>query len=80
MTQQQKKFILAYQLLDSTVSYASCSWTVLNETNRAYPKLIAKIQVYMSNKTQNSNYFSLLRKLGSYKNMLNIEICLTQWQ
>ena len=25
----------------------------------------------MSNKTQNSNYFSLLQKSGSYKNMLN---------
>ena len=25
----------------------------------------------MSNKTQDSNYFSLLRKSGSYKNMLN---------
>ena len=25
----------------------------------------------MSNKTQNSNYVSLLRKSGSYKNMLN---------
>ena len=34
MTQQQKKFILAYQLLDSTVSLASYSWTALNETNR----------------------------------------------
>ena len=26
---------------------------------------------YMSNKTQNSNYFSLLQKSGSYKNTLN---------
>ena len=43
----------------------------MNETNRTYPNLVAKIQVYMSNKTQNSNYFSLLRKSGSYKNMLN---------
>ena len=53
MTQQQKKFILAYQLLDSTVVYASRSWTVVNETNRTYPNLVAKIQVYMSNKAQN---------------------------
>ena len=43
----------------------------MKETNQTYPKLVAKIQVYMSNKTQNSNYFSLLRKSGSYKNMLN---------
>ena len=42
----------------------------MNETNQTYPKLVAKIQVYMSNKTHNSNYFSLLRKSGSYKNML----------
>ena len=41
----------------------------MNETNRTYPKLVAKIQVYMSNKTQNSNYFSLLR--DRMKNMLN---------
>ena len=44
---------------------------LVNETNRTYPNLVAKIQVYMSNKTQNSNYFSLLQKSGSYKNMLN---------
>ena len=69
MTQQQNKFILAYQLLDSTVSQASHSWTVVNETNRTYPKLVAKIQVYMSNKTPNSNYFPLLRKRNR-KNML----------
>ena len=43
----------------------------MSETNQTYPNLVAKIQVYMSNKTQNSNYFSLLRKSGSYKNMLN---------
>ena len=43
----------------------------MNETNRTFPNLVAKIQVYMSNKTQNSDYFSLLRKSGSYKNMLN---------
>ena len=43
-------------------------------TNQTYPNLVAKIQAYMSNKTQNSNYFSLLPKLGSYK------ICLTLWQ
>ena len=42
----------------------------MNETSKTYPNLVAKIQVYMSNKTQNSNYFSLLRKSGSYKNML----------
>ena len=30
-----------------------------------------KKQVYMSNITKNSNCFSLLRKSGSYKNMLN---------
>ena len=71
MTQQQKKFILAYQLLGNTVSETSRLWTVVNETNRTYPNSVAKIQVYMSNKTQNSNYFSLLRKLGSYNNMLN---------
>ena len=41
----------------------------MNETNRTNPNLVAKIQVYMSNKTQNSNYFSFLRKSGSYKNM-----------
>ena len=34
---------------------------------------LAKIQVYMSNKTQNSNNFSLLRKSGSHKNMLNFK-------
>ena len=44
----------------------------MNETNRTYPKLVAKIQVYMSNKTKNSNYFSLLRKSGLYQNMLNL--------
>ena len=27
------------------------------------------VHVYMSNKTQNSNYFSLLQKWGSYKNI-----------
>ena len=43
----------------------------MNETYRTYPNLEAKIQVYISNKTQTSNYFSLLRKSGSYKNMLN---------
>ena len=42
----------------------------MNETKRTYPNLVAKIQVYVSNKTQNSNYFSLLRKSGSHKNML----------
>ena len=42
----------------------------MNETNRTYPKLVAKIQVYMSNKTQNSNSVSLLRKSGSYKKCL----------
>ena len=71
MAQQQKKFIPAYQFLDSTVQQASRSLAVVNETNRTYPNLVAKIQVYMSNKTQNSNYFSLLRKSGSYKNILN---------
>ena len=74
MTQQQTNFILAYQLMDSTVPYASRPWTVVNETNRTYPNLVAKIQVYISNKTQNSNYFSLLRKSGSYKNMLNFMV------
>ena len=66
MAQQQKEFILAYQLLNSTVSSASRLWTVVNETNQTYPNLVAKIQVYMSNKTQNSIYFSLLRKSESY--------------
>ena len=42
----------------------------MNETKRTYPDEVANIQMYMSNKTQNSNYFSLLRKWGSYKNML----------
>ena len=62
-TQQQKKkkIILAYELLDSTVSKASPSWTVVNETNPTYSNVVAKIQVYMSNKTKNSIYFSLLR-------------------
>ena len=41
----------------------------MNETNRTNPNLVAKIQVSISNKTQNSNYFSFLRKSGSYKNM-----------
>ena len=41
--------------------------TVVNETNRTYSKLVAKIQVCMSNKTQSSTYVSLLRKSGSYK-------------
>ena len=71
MTQHQKKYILPFQLLDSTVSSASHSWTVVNETNQTYPNLAAKIQVNMMNKPQNSNHFSLLRKSGSYKNMLN---------
>ena len=43
----------------------------MNETNRTYPNLVAKIQVCMSNTTKNSNYFSLLRKSGSYEKMLN---------
>ena len=43
----------------------------MNETNRSYPNLVAKIQVFMSNTSQNSNYLSLLRKSGPYKNMLN---------
>ena len=43
----------------------------MNETNRTCPNLVAKIQVYMLNKTPNSSDFSLLRKSGSYKNMLN---------
>ena len=38
MTQQQKKFILAYQFLDSTVPFASRSSTVVNETNGTYEK------------------------------------------
>ena len=71
MTQQQKKFILAYQLLDSTVSLASCSLTVVNETNQTYPNLVATLQVYMSDKTQNSNYFSFLQKSVIIQNMLN---------
>ena len=33
----------------------------------------------VSNKTQNSNYFSLLRKLGSYKNMLNFMAIVYIW-
>ena len=61
MTKQQKKFILAYQLLEITGSYASRSWTVVNETNRTYPNLVAKIQVYMSQK------IIIFRKSGSYK-------------
>ena len=64
MTQQQKKFILAYQLLDRTVSYAFRSWTVVNETNRTYRNLVAKIQVNMSNKTQNSKLFFIISKIG----------------
>ena len=43
----------------------------MNGTNQTDPNLEAEIQVYMSNKAQNSTYFSLLRKSGSYKNMLN---------
>ena len=43
----------------------------MNDTNRTYPNVVAKIQVYMSNKTKNANYFALLRKSGSYKNLLN---------
>ena len=43
MTQQQNKFILAHQLLDSTVSLAFRAWTEVNETNRTYPNLEAKI-------------------------------------
>ena len=60
MIQQQKEFILAYQLLDSTVSLASRSWTVVSRTYQTDPNLVDKIQVYMSNKTQNSNYYSFL--------------------
>ena len=30
------------------------SWAVVNETNHTYPNFVAKIQEYMSNKTQNS--------------------------
>ena len=67
MTQQQKKFILAYHLLDGTLSEASRSWAVVNETNRTFPKLVAKKRANMSNKTQ----IIFKRKLGSYKNMLN---------
>ena len=43
----------------------------MNDTVQTYSNLVAKIQVYMSNKTKNSNYFSLLRNSASYKNMLN---------
>ena len=46
MIQQQKKFIFAYQLLDSTVSEASPLWTIVNETIRTYPNLVAKVKVY----------------------------------
>ena len=42
----------------------------MSETNGTYLNLVAKIQVHMLNKTLNSNYFSLLRKSGSHKNML----------
>ena len=41
----------------------------MNETNRTYPNLVAKIQVYIKPKPQ--NIFTLLGKSGSYKNMLN---------
>ena len=62
-----------YSCITTPVQYCVVSfpWTVVNETNQTYPKLVAKIQVYLSNKTQNLNFFSLLRKSGSYKNMLN---------
>ena len=43
----------------------------VNETNRTYPKLVAMIQVYMSNKTQHSNYFHY------FENLDRIKICLT---
>ena len=67
MTQQQEKIIIAYQLLGSTVLLTSRSWTGVNKTNQTYQNFVAKIQVYMSNKTQ---ILSLLGKSGSYKNML----------
>ena len=67
MTQQQNKFMLEYQILDSTASLASLSWTVENKTYRTYKNFIAKIEVCMSNKTQNKNYFSLLQKSESYR-------------
>ena len=66
MTQQQKKFILANQLLDSSM---------VNETYRTYPSFVAKIQVYMSNETQNSNYF-----FHYFENQGRKKICLTLWQ
>ena len=43
----------------------------MHKTNLTSPNSVAKIQVYMLNKTQNSNYFSFLRNSGSYKNMFN---------
>ena len=42
----------------------------MNETNPSYQKLVAKIQVYMSNKTINSNYFHHF-EIRDRKNMLN---------
>ena len=38
-----------------------------NKTNRTYPNWVAEIQVYMTNKTQDIDCFSLIRKSGSYK-------------
>ena len=71
MSQQQEKFILAYQLLDNTVSYASRSLTVVNETNEFYLNLVAKIQVYMLNKNQKLKLFFITSKIGIVLNMLN---------
>ena len=46
----------------------------MNETNQTYLNLVVKIQVYISNKTQNSNYFYY------FKNRDRIKKCLTLWQ
>ena len=67
MTYKQKKCILAYQLMDSTVSQASRSWSVVHETNRNYPSLVAKIKIYMSNKTQNEIIFHDFENRGHIK-------------
>ena len=52
------------------VSFPSRSCARVNETNWTYPKLLARIQVYMSNKTQN-HFFPY------FENRDRIKICLT---
>ena len=53
------------------MSYASHSWTVVNETNRTYAKLVAKIHVYMSIKPKTKIIFHYFEIWDCKKIMLN---------